>query len=387
MNIETIDAAPLTFNLDHDRRSSFSDSDSDLGYGMSTGHHNHHQHNTYDDSDYHSKHSDSSRSHEISREELDLYIAFFQDRISHRIPPVGKRGLPPVNGGTVMLESEAYRANRYLLSFVERKLGFKPRSESSSSSTLSSATSNSSSSGSGGVHAINTNVSATTVAHTLHTRVSSNPLSKFYKKVFSQATGHAPGSGSSHGDSHHNISPSSSNRSNKLLISLSSSSSSTSSHNQGLPRQLVFKKSHPYLQNIGTLRLHKTGPRIPFTVLVDPRFPHSYIDMEAIVRESSNVRDFDLLARAFKIVATPRYSPEDPHNRVVIDVELIKAVIDDDNAGVGAPGSWAEASCETIMLMDVRPYNCILGKDWLNVLNRFTHNSTSQTPSVANSKE
>jgi hypothetical protein len=343
----------------------------------------HHSHNADDDSDYYSKHSDSSRSHEISREELDLYIAFFQDRISHRIPPVGKRGLPPVSGGTVVPESEAYRANKYLLSFVERKLGFKPRSNPSASSILSSATSNSSSSGSGGVHATNTNISATTVAHTLHTRVSSNPLSKFYKKVFNQATGHAPG----HGDGHHGISPSSSNRSNKLLISLSSSSSSTSSHHQGLPRQLVLKKSHPYLQNIGTLRLHKTGPRIPFTVLVDPRFPHSYIDMEAIVRESSNVRDFDLLARAFKVVATPRYSPEDPHNRVVIDVELIKAVIDDDNSGVGEAGSWAEASCETIMLMDVRPYNCILGKDWLNLLYEFTNNSISQASSVTISTE
>lgn len=383
MNIETIDAAPLTFNLDHDRRSSFSDSESELGYGM--GHQNHHPHNAYDDVDNLSKHSESSRSHEISREELDLYIAFFQDRTGHRIPPVGKRGLPPVNGGTVIPESEAYRANKYLLSFVERKLGFKPRSDSSESATLSSATSNSSSSGSGGVHAIKTNISSATVAHTLQTRVSSNPLSKFYKKVFTQATGHAPGSG--HGDSHHNISPSSSNRSNKLLISLSSSSSSSTSSHPRVPRQLVFKKSHPYLENIGTLQLHKSGPRIPFTVLVDPRFPQSYIDMEAIVRESSNVRDFDLLARAFKVVATPRYTPESPNNRVVIDVELIKAVLDDDNAGVGEPGSWAYTSSETITLMDVRPYNCILGQDWLNLLYRYTNDSISQTPSVATSNE
>ena len=105
------------------------------------------------------------------------------------------------------------------------------------------------------------------------------------------------------------------------------------------------------------------------------------------MRESSNVRDFDLLARAFKVVATPRYTPESPNNRVAIDVELIKAVLDDDNAGVGEPGSWADTSSETITLMDVRPYNCILGQDWLNLLYRYTNDSISQTPSVATSNE
>lgn len=377
MNIETIDAAPLTFNLDHDRRLSISDSDSDLGYDPVTGHNTYHHHtnnNGYEDSDYHSKHSASSKAQEISREELDLYLTFLQEqRICHYIPPVGKRGLPPV-AGTVVPETESYRANKYLLSFVIRKLGFKPRTETDVYNTNANSNNSWPLAGSGTVHTTNTNVSANTAAPTLHTRISSNPLSKFYKKVFNQATSHGAGASSSEGD--HKISPSPSARSDKLLISLSSSSSSTSSH-QGTPHHHVFRKSNPYLENFGTLQLRQSGTRIPFTVIIDPRFPHSFIDMDAIVRESSKFHDFDLLARAFKVVATPRYSPENPQNRVVIDIELIKVVTDDCTTGIGPPGSWMEASCDIITLMDIRPVNCILGKDWLNLLHRFTNGSTS----------
>lgn len=88
-----------------------------------------------------------------------------------------------------------------------------------------------------------------------------------------------------------------------------------------------IKKTHKYLANMGTIRL-RGGDKRPFEIIVDPRFPHSYLDMDALIRESASAtedhqRKFNLLAASFEIVATPVYNAESEYNRVCIDIELV----------------------------------------------------------------
>lgn len=86
-----------------------------------------------------------------------------------------------------------------------------------------------------------------------------------------------------------------------------------------------IKKTHKYLANMGTIRLRGCEKR-PFEIVVDPRFPHSYIDMDAVIRETTSAADkhkVNLLSASFQIVATPVYNAESEHNRVCIDIELV----------------------------------------------------------------
>ena len=151
------------------------------------------------------------------------------------------------------------------------------------------------------------------------------------------------------------------------------------------------------------------------------------------MRETAKDRgSLEILATSFQVLATPVYSPESRHNRVVIDIELMpiseakrhqgmflrqrKNVIDepvatgddlipdfsriDFNSDVvygrasvptsGGSGEnsptdsdsasvpfasdeeislkWFLASHDIINLMNIQPYNCILGRDWLTHL-------------------
>lgn len=134
-----------------------------------------------------------------------------------------------------------------------------------------------------------------------------------------------------------------------------------------------IKKSHKYLANVGTLRI-RGSRKVRFDVVVDPRFPFSFIDMDAVMTETARAGHRDLLGMAFHVLATPVYRPESRDNRVVIDIELIP--ISDSKEDIvatrwarqpddGFSQGWYNNSKRVIGLMDIRPYKCILGRDWL----------------------
>lgn len=93
-----------------------------------------------------------------------------------------------------------------------------------------------------------------------------------------------------------------------------------------------FKKSHKYLANMGSLQIPGTTEKRQFELIIDPRFPRSYIDMGALLRElthnTGNTAKDDsaiskILTQPFHIVATPVYDPVSVYNRVVIECKLI----------------------------------------------------------------
>lgn len=84
-----------------------------------------------------------------------------------------------------------------------------------------------------------------------------------------------------------------------------------------------IKRSHKYLANMGTIRLQGCEKR-PFELIIDPRFPKSYIDIDALIRETTQggKDKFNLLSAQFQIIATPVYNAESTHNRVCVDLEV-----------------------------------------------------------------
>lgn len=84
-----------------------------------------------------------------------------------------------------------------------------------------------------------------------------------------------------------------------------------------------IKKSHKYLANMGTIRLQGCE-RTPFEIIIDPRFPKSYIDIDALIRETTQggKNKLNLLSAQFQIIATPVYNAESTHNRVCVDLEV-----------------------------------------------------------------
>lgn len=163
-------------------------------------------------------------------------------------------------------------------------------------------------------------------------------------------------------------------------------SSRKSAAEAAVPR---IKSSHKYLHNVGTLQIDGS-PAQPFDVIVDPRFPFSFIDMDAIMAETSRAGNREFMARVFSVLATAVYNPESKHNRVVIQVEIVPLVPDNNqkhstNPSAGlcpirapfGPNSesaldWYNESKRIVSLMDIQPYKCILGRDWLAQLHHST---------------
>lgn len=86
------------------------------------------------------------------------------------------------------------------------------------------------------------------------------------------------------------------------------------------------KKSHKYLANMGTIQLPGSSEKRDFELIIDPKFPHSYISMDAIRRETASIDNNSnsrVLNEAFQVVATPVYNPESEYNRVTIEITLI----------------------------------------------------------------
>lgn len=173
-----------------------------------------------------------------------------------------------------------------------------------------------------------------------------------------------------------------------------------------------IKKSHKYLTNVGTLQIQDcdadnnadaTLPTTDFPVIIDPRFEYSFIDIDAVMAEASRAGRRDLLAAPFHVIATPVFRPESRHNRVVVDVKLVpiraanmfsatgiypvafdpppqeeqaaaaptKVKIDD-----GFSEDWFESSKRVVSLMDIKPHKCILGRDWLECLQKSADKAT-----------
>lgn len=152
----------------------------------------------------------------------------------------------------------------------------------------------------------------------------------------------------------------------------------------------LIKPSHKYMTNIGTLTIQGSRKQ-KFEVIIDPLFPVSFIDMDSIMDETTRAGHREFLTTSFHVVATPVYLPESKHNRVVIEVELIPMVNSSTDMGSHNIGyanrnedripkslqarkddgfslRWYNASKHVISLMDIRPQQCILGRDWLTHL-------------------
>lgn len=92
------------------------------------------------------------------------------------------------------------------------------------------------------------------------------------------------------------------------------------------PSSKFAKKSHKYLANMGTIQLPGSSEKRDFELIIDPRFPHSYISMDAIRRETASIENSSnsrVLNEPFQVVATPVYNPESEYNRVTIEITLI----------------------------------------------------------------
>lgn len=521
MHVETVDAAPLTFVLDTNPPDTPQHVPTSVYAESIMSHPSLVESRLDEDNDVIHAHG------YLPPDVLKHYLHILKERTQLTIPPVGKKGLPPLESLNIpqlddrykanptaaqqqVLRAEALRGHRYLLSYLKSKLNYEsPKipilhplsTQYSNASTISSSAvaepdipkstvikTNGKSVFSRLKKKVSLIVTPTAMKPPspvfskndlksaqspvpLHSRdslhdstaestqhsVSLSPSSTF-------SLTHSIGSQPLINNYIHNTQPNKglhtppindhsvhSLRSFDTRTSLSAATSfkklrnKTSFQEQEIYPIRQIKRSDAYIHNMGTLKiLGRSGiaaGKRPFEVIIDPSFPVSCIDMDAILRETSHTKSGrDFLAASFQVVATPAYVPESPDNRVVIEIELIplnasqrclgiarRQSIEEDlipdfsridfNSNVnfaeqqlcgyrqeflggntfdrcnsknastasirsvesvyypveGLALEWYLGSREIINLMDIRPYTCILGSDWLTQLSVFAN--------------
>lgn len=400
--IETVDAEPLQFNLNTNKHRQ-------LSYTPSL-------------SSMHSYVSSSSATSDegISLEDLQYYLEHLKTRPSDKLPPVAG-GLLPLEVMNIPFYDplqvkfnpnehqkqtqliEAKRGPRYMLTYLMRKLGYRPASMSGrdnnlrpmltgqsqfSTDTLTTVASNSTATYSmmdeglphiGPVQSLSQRQPRDTVMSRLRTKVSmmvKKPSTSSRSPAASahEATGNTSDSDTSfigsapkisvHISPTPTITPTPSNckptipapsihqvitptPSTTLQPAFTARGAPSPNHqfsvqsppkkkNKRAPSILSFvtsrqqnqnpirriRRKQKYLSNVGTINI-KGYRKKDFDLIIDPKFPYSFIDIDTIIRENATEGSNNLLSGSFRVVATPVYNPESEHNRVCVEVQLV----------------------------------------------------------------
>lgn len=288
--------------------------------------------------------TDSIDECQITLQDFHLYLTQLNSRPFKTIPPVGVSGLLPLEkldipgfdptqyrlNPTVKqkesLKVNAQRGPKYLLTYLVRRLGYKPPS----SNTILED-------GNYLMEPVWSTISTTDCGSLWSQPLpAQQPLGILDRLRISLGR---PGTTVVRGPP----SPTGSLSSVPSLVSRAPSVFSTNSRRlrrqnsiqNKLPRPTSLhlrqiKPTHKYLANMGTIRIRgadkKSSKPTQFELIIDPRFPSSYLDVSAALPNSTTP------STQYKVVATPVYTPESEYNRVRIDIELIPidAIVEDD---------------------------------------------------------